>query len=318
MHIKVLGAGAGGGLPQWNCNAKNSRDARNGHEDIKPRSQSSIAISRDGNQWVLLNASPDIRQQIFDNPQLHPKTDGPPRSSPIEAVVLTNGDVDHIAGLLCLREGHAFNIYAAERVINTLNANSIFNVLNPEKVKRHTKPLGKPFEIEGPSGPLGLTITPFAVPGKVALYLEDQDKANGQNFGTEEGDTIGLFIEEIDQNPATEQTKSFFYIPGCAALDDTLKQRITGANLIFFDGTLYTNTEMLDQGLLPKTGERMGHMNMSGENGSLQAFQNLAIKQKIYIHINNSNPVLRENSKERTTVEAAGWQVAYDGMEVNI
>ncbi len=310
MQIIVLGSGAGGGLPQWNCNGANSRDARSGHEHVKPRSQSSIAVSANGTDWVLLNASPDIRQQIFDTKQLHPASDGPVRNSPISAAILTNGDVDHVTGLLCLREGHAFNIYASNRVMNTLNANTIFNVLNEEKVKRHITTLNETFEVNGPDGPLGLKVTPFAVPGKVALYLEDTSE--GDNFGTEEGDTIGLLVEE------TATGKSFYYIPGCAALDDKLKQRINGAELIFFDGTLFTNEEMLDQGLLPKTGDRMGHMNMSGENGSLTLFEELGIKNRIYIHINNSNPVLRDNSPERAMVEKAGWQVSYDGMEITL
>lgn len=310
MHIKVLGSGAGGGLPQWNCNAPNSKDARAGHENVKPRSQSSITISADGRNWVLLNASPDIRQQIFDTRQLHPHSDGPVRNSPIQAVVLTNGDVDHVAGLLCLREGHPFNIYASARVMKTVDANSIFNVLNAEKVNRITTPLEQPFEVNSPEGPLGLTITPFAVPGKVALYLEEDDGSG--NFGTEEGDTIGLEVKE----DATG--KIFYYIPGCATIDEKLAARIKGASLIFFDGTLFTNNEMLDQGLLPKTGERMGHMNMSGENGSLEAFKDLGIKRKVYIHINNSNPVLRDNSPERKVVTDAGWDVSYDGMEIEL
>lgn len=310
MQVKVLGSGAGGGLPQWNCNAANSQDARAGHEAVKPRSQSSIAVSANGRDWVLLNASPDIRQQIFDTRQLHPHADGPVRNSPIQAVVLTNGDVDHITGLLCLREGHAFHVYASNRVMKTLNANSIFNVLNEEKVKRITTTLDELYEVMGPEGSLGLRITPFAVPGKVALYLEEDDGSG--NFGTEEGDTIGLKVEEI------ETGKTFFYIPGCATVDEKLASRIKGAALIFFDGTLFTNNEMLDQGLLPKTGERMGHMNMSGENGSLAAFKDLGINRKIYIHINNSNPVLREDSEQRKIVTEAGWDVSYDGMEVEL
>lgn len=310
MQIIVLGSGAGGGLPQWNCNGANSREARAGNAKVKPRSQSSIAVSANGSDWVLLNASPDLRQQIFDTPQLHPAKDGPVRNSPIKAVILTNGDVDHITGLICLREGHAFNIYASDRVMKTLNSNSVFNVLNPEKVSRHTTTLNEPFKVETPDGPAGITVTPFPVPGKVALYLEDE--SGGDNFGTSEGDTIGLLVEEDASG------KKFYYIPGCAALDEPLKKRIEGADLIFFDGTLYTNNEMLDQGLLPKTGERMGHMNMSGENGSLALFKDLNIKTKIFIHINNSNPVLRDDSNERKIVEEAGWQVSYDGMEVSL
>lgn len=310
MQIKVLGSGAGGGLPQWNCNAQNSKDARTGNGVVHPRSQSSIAVSANGRDWVLLNASPDLRQQIFDNSELHPHDDGPVRNSPIQAVVLTNGDVDHVTGLLCLREGHSFNLYGSNRVLGTINENSIFNVLADDKVQRLEISLNKPFEVIGGNGPLGLEITPFNVPGKVALYLESEGK--GENFGTEEGDTIGLHVRD------TATDKSFFYIPGCATLDAPLIERIKEAHLIFFDGTLFTNNEMLDQGLLPKTGERMGHMNMTGDNGSLEGFKDLGIERKIYIHINNSNPVLRENSDERKHVEQQGWEVSYDGMEVKL
>jgi len=310
MKIKVLGSGAGGGLPQWNCNAINSRDARNGHEFVKPRSQSSIAVSANERDWLLLNASPDIRQQIFDNKELHPHEDGPVRNSPIQAVILTNADVDHITGLLCLREGHAFNIYASDRVMNTLNSNSIFSVLNKEKVLRHTISQNEPFDVMGAETSLGLRVTTFNVPGKIALFLEDA--SDEKNFGSSEGDTIGVKVED------TATGKNFYYIPGCAELDGPLRERLMGADLLFFDGTLFTNNEMLDQGLLPKTGERMGHMNMSGDNGSLAAFKDMNITRKIYIHINNSNPVLRDNSDERKQVEAAGWQVSYDGMEVNL
>lgn len=310
MYIKVLGSGAGGGLPQWNCNAINSKDARNGHEHVKPRSQSSIAVSANNKDWLLLNASPDIRQQIFDTKQLHPHADGPLRNSPIQAVILTNGDVDHVTGLLCLREGHYFNLFASNRVLGTINANTIFNVLNEEKVQRIEMALNTPFEVMGPNGSLGLEVTPFDVPGKVALYLEE-DKGDG-TFGTKEGDTIGLKVKDIATG------KSFFYIPGCAMVDAPLRERITDAELIFFDGTLFTNNEMLDQGLLPKTGERMGHMNMSGEDGTLKIFEDMNINRKIYIHINNSNPVLRDNSPERKIVESEGWEVSYDGMEVTL
>ena len=310
MKIKVLGSGAGGGLPQWNCNAKNSKDARANHEFVSPRSQSSIAVSSNEKDWVLLNASPDIRQQIFDNKELHPHEDGPIRNSPIQAVVLTNGDVDHVTGLLCLREGHAFNLYASNRVLGTINANTIFNVLNPEKVSRFETELNKPFEVMTPNGSTGIEITPFSVPGKIALYLEEK-KADG-GFGTEEGDTIGLYVKELSTN------KGFYYIPGCAEVDGPLRERITGAEMIFFDGTLFTNNEMLDQGLLPKTGERMGHMNMSGDDGTLKIFEDMNIERKIYIHINNSNRVLMENSPERAEATAAGWDIAYDGMSIEL
>jgi pyrroloquinoline quinone biosynthesis protein B len=310
MLIKVLGSAAGGGFPQWNCNGRNSADVRQGTAGLTPRTQASVAVSADDRQWVLLNAAPDLRQQINDTPGLYPAPDGGPRNSPIKAVVLTNGDVDAIAGLLCLREGQPLSIYGTARVLDILGSNSIFDVLDSRLVKRIGMAFGRAFAVEGPSGAVGITIEAFPVPGKVPLYLEDAK--GGADFGTQEGDTAGLKVTE------TASGRHFFYVPGCAKLDDALRARLKGAPLLFFDGTLYTNDEMIAQGLLNKTGERMGHMNMSGSAGSLESLASLNVGRKIFIHINNSNPALREGSPERAAVEAAGWEVSYDGMEVRV
>jgi pyrroloquinoline quinone biosynthesis protein B len=310
MLIKVLGSGAGGGLPQWNCNGRNSVDARKGLGSVKPRTQASVAVGVNGEDFVLLNASPDLRQQINATPELHPDPNGLPRNSPIKAVVVTNGDVDAIAGLLTMREGQAFNVYGSERVLAILAANKIFNVLDPKLVRRHSVPLRRAFAVEGPVGPTGLELEAFPVPGKVTLYLEDA-KA-GADFGTQEGDSVGLKVSEASTG------RHFFFVPGCAKLDEALCARLAHAPLLFFDGTLYTNDELIRQGLLNKTGERMGHMNMSGKGGTIAAFAPLDVKRKIFIHINNSNPTLREDSPERKAVEAAGWEISYDGMQVSL
>jgi pyrroloquinoline quinone biosynthesis protein B len=310
MVIKVIGSAAGGGFPQWNCNGRNSADVRKGVAGLTPRTQASVAVSADGRQWVLLNAAPDLRQQINETPALHPDPQGASRNSPIKAVVLTNGDVDAIAGLLTLREGQPLTIYGTARVLDVLLSNSVFNVLDPKLVKRVRMELDRPFAVEGPSGPVGIEIESFPVPGKVALYLEDA--AAGVGLGTQEGDTVGLKVTD------SATRRYFFFIPGCARLDGALRARLKGAPLLFFDGTLYTNDEMITQGLLNKTGERIGHMNMSGRDGSLEQFAPLDIGRKIYIHINNSNPALRESSRERAAVEAAGWEVSYDGMEIRV
>jgi pyrroloquinoline quinone biosynthesis protein B len=310
MLIKVLGSAAGGGLPQWNCNGRNSADARKGVAAIKPRTQASVAVSANGKDFVLLNASPDLRQQINATAELHPAANGAARNSPIKAVVLSNGDVDAIAGLLTLREGQAFTIYGSERVLGVLASNSVFDVLDHALVRRIAMPLGRSFTVEGPSSSVGIEVEAFPVPGKIPLYLEDAQA--GADFGTQEGDTVGLKVTE------TATGRYFFYVPGCAQLDDTLRARLAHAPLVFFDGTLYTNDEMIKQGLLNKTGERMGHMNMSGAGGTVASFAGLDIKRKIFIHINNSNPALREDSPERKAVQDAGWEVAYDGMQVSL
>ncbi len=259
---------------------------------------------------MLLNASPDLRQQINDTPALGSQAKGGLRNSPIKAAVLTNGDVDHIIGLINLREMEPLAVYGSDRVLATLAANSVFNVLDKGKVARRELPLDKPTTLAGAHGPLGITVTAFAVPGKVALYLEDASK--GANFGSEAGDTIGLEVRD-------EATgKTFFYVPGCAEVDARLAGRLEGAALVLFDGTLYTDDEMLQAGLMPKTGKRMGHISISGPDGSIAAFAKLGVARKIYVHINNSNPVLNESSEPRKTTEAAGWEVGYDGMEVRL
>jgi pyrroloquinoline quinone biosynthesis protein B len=310
MMIKVLGSAAGGGLPQWNCNGRNSADARKGAPEVAPRSQASVAVTADGAQWVLLNAAPDLRQQINDTAELHPAPDGGPRNSPIKAVVLTNGDVDAVAGLLTLREGQPFTVYGTKRVLDVLASNSIFDVLDASVVKRVAMEYDEPFVVEGPWGPVGITIGAFGVPGKIPLYLEEARA--GAGLGTQEGDTSGLKVTEAATG------RHFFFIPGCAKLDDPLRARLKGAPLLFFDGTLYTNDEMIVQGLLNKTGERIGHMNMSGSAGSIAQIAPLEVGRKIFIHINNSNPALRDGSPERAAVERAGWEVAYDGMELRV
>jgi pyrroloquinoline quinone biosynthesis protein B len=310
VFIKVLGSAAGGGFPQWNCNAPTSRAAWAGEAGATARTQSSVAVSSDGASWVLLNASPDICHQIAMTPQLQPQADGPLRNSPIRAVVLTNADVDHVAGLLSLRERQPFTIFAADRVLGVLAANSIFNVLDAEIVPRKSLSLDGPMALKHGAHDLGLAVHAFVVPGKIALYLEDA--AAGRLLGTQAGDTIGLAVSE----PTTGAT--FFYIPACAMVDADLARRIRGAAVVFFDGTLYADDELLAQGLSNKTGQRMGHISMSGAAGSMAALADLGIGRRIYIHINTSNPALIEGSCQRRDVEAAGWEIAYDGMEVRL
>jgi pyrroloquinoline quinone biosynthesis protein B len=309
MHIKVLGSAAGGGFPQWNCNCRNCASVRAGTPGFRARTQSSLAVSRDGINWALLNASPDLRQQINDNRELQPDIKAGLRHSPIKAAVLTNGDVDHIIGLINLREAQPFAIYASKRILDVLAANSVFQVLADPLVPRNEITLDQPFNLAGGGVDLGLTVEAFAVPGKVALYLED--KSSG-DYGGREGDTIGLKISD----PA--EKKSFFYIPGCAAVDERLATRLKGAPVVFFDGTLFTDDEMIEQGLLNKTGARMGHISMSGDAGSITAFSKLGVGRLIYVHINNSNPALDENSPARKAIDGAGWEVGYDGMEVRL
>ena len=307
LEAVVLGSAAGGGFPQWNSNAPACRRARAGDKAAVPRTQASLAVAANGRDWFVLNASPDLRLQIEATLSLHPHEGL--RSSPISGVLVPGGDVDAVAGLLHLRERHRFSIYAPARVLAVIAANPIFHVLAPDCVERVELPLDRRIELEGASGPSGVAVVAFAVPAKVPLYLETA----GQDPGiAEEGDAVGLQII----NSGTG--KSFFFIPGCAVMTDRLRRRLAGSELVFFDGTLWRDDEMIRLGVGNKTGRRMGHISMSGEDGAIAAFRDLGVKRRIFIHINNSNPVLLDDSPERQLAEAAGWEIAYDGMEVRL
>ena len=308
LHVLVLGSAAGGGFPQWNCNCVYCQRARAGDLAVQSRTQSSLAVSTGNGEWFLLNASPDLRQQINENSELHPASGQ--RHSPIKGVLLTNADVDHIAGLLNLRESQPLAVYATPRVHSVLSGNSVFNVLNPQFVDRRELTIGEPVRLaDGTGEPSEVTVETFAVPGKVALYLEDP---NAKNFGSAPEDTIALKVTD------TESDAYFFYIPGCASMPPELAERLRGAPLVFFDGTVWEDDEMQSTGTGIKTGSRMGHMHLYGDDGLVAAFADLDVERKIFIHINNTNPVLADDSRERAFVEEAGWEVSFDGMEVTL
>lgn len=306
MRAVVLGAAAGGAFPQWNSNAAPCRRARAGDSLARPRSQASLAVSADDRHWILLNASPDLRQQIEQTPVLQPQSGL--RSSPIAAVVLTGGDVDAIAGLLTLRERQPLTVLATTAVHAVLDANPVFEVLNRAIVARRTLELDVPTPVPLPGGGVsGLTVELFAVPGKVPLYLETSDE---MPVIQEDCTTVGAAV--------SDGASTLFYIPGCAAMTPRLADRLRGAAAVFFDGTLWSDDEMVRAGLGPKTGRRMGHMSVSGPDGTLAAFEELGVRRRVLLHINNSNPILLEDSPERAAVNAAGWDVAWDGMEVRL
>jgi pyrroloquinoline quinone biosynthesis protein B len=312
LRLKIVGSAAGGGFPQWNCNYRLSRAAREGEPSVRRRTQSSLAASANGCDWVLFNASPDILQQIAATPELQPRADAPLRSTPIRAVVLTNADVDHVAGLLSLRERQPFTIYATAEVLAVLDANSIFNVLDREIVPRRELPAGGEFEICDADGrATGVRIECFAVPGKVALYMEDSSRPDA-DFSSDSGDTIGVRIA------SGKGADSVFYIPGCARIDTALRSRLADAACLLFDGTVFTDDEMIFAGVGAKTGARMGHLAMSGPTGSIAGLEGVRIGRRVFVHINNTNPVLDENSAEHAAVRAAGWEVAHDGMEIEL
>jgi pyrroloquinoline quinone biosynthesis protein B len=303
LRVVILGAAAGGGVPQWNCGCPVCRMARTIEPELQS-TQASIAVSADGDHWFLINASPDLRQQLIATPQLHPAA-GKLRHSPIAGVILTNGEIDAVAGLLSMREGWPFTIYAHQRVLSILASNSIFNVLSEKNVTRQPIEVDKAFEPALPDGsPSGIEVLAFAVPGKGAWYLEGKAHPAGAD-GT--GDTLGLRIADKASG------KHFYFLAACAHVTDDLKSRIQGASAIFFDGTVWRDDELIAAGLGNKTGQGMGHIAMSGEKGAIESLAGLDIDRKMFLHINNSNPVWLRYSAERKAVEHAGWQIPADG-----
>ena len=307
IEVLVLGAGAGGGFPQWNSNAPACRRSRAGDPAAPAATQASIAVSGDGRHWFLLNASPDLRIQIERNAALHPQ-DGL-RSSPISGVVLTGAEVDTVTGLLTLRERQGFSILATAPVLARLDANPIFEVLARDVVARIAIEPGATMPLPLTDGtPSSLQVTPFRVPGKVPLYAEGG--LHEPDAALEDGETIGLEIGD--------GTSRLLYVPGCAMVTPALRLRLDGADCVFFDATLWRDDEMIRAGLGTKTGRRMGHMSVSGPGGVIESFRDLAVRRKILIHLNNSNPLLLADSEERRIAATAGWTVAHDGMQVTL
>lgn len=304
LRAIVLGAAAGGGFPQWNSAGPGCLRARAGDPAAPPRSQASLAVSADGRRWIVLNASPDLRAQIAATPALHPVR-GAIRNSPIAAVVLSGAEVDTIAGLLTLRERQGFALYGGAAALATLDANPIFNVLDRGLVPRRDLPLGRPVALADAAGsPLGVTLEAFAVPGKVPLFEE----AGGDPGRADDGATIGLAL--------SAGGGALLFIPGCAAMTPGLAARIAGADTLLFDGTLFRDDEMIRAGAGPKIGARMGHMSIDGPGGTIAAFRDIPVRRKVFIHINNTNPVLQPDGAERAEIEAAGWELAQDGLEI--
>jgi len=292
----VLGAAAGGGYPQWNCHCAVCRLAWDGDGRVSARTQASLAVSADGARWTLLNASPDLRAQINATPALHPR--GQTRGTPIAAAVLTGAEIDQVAGLLNLRERQPFDLHATAETLAALEANPMFEVLARDTVARRAIALEEPFALPG-----GLEAELFPVPGKVPLYME----AKGAELSAPLGGNVGVEIRAAGARLA--------FVPGAASLTPVLDRRLSAADVVLFDGTLFRDDEMIRGGAGSKSGRRMGHMPIDGPDGSLAALAGLS-SRRIYIHINNTNPVLVAGSPERQTVEAAGWEVAADGLEI--
>ena len=297
LRALVLGAAAGGGFPQWNCACRLCNLARAGDPRVSAATQASVAVSVMPDRWLIVGASPDLRQQILGTPSLHP-AGGEPRSSPITGVVLLSADVDGIAGLIVLRERQPLRVFAPAPILAVLRANSVFGVLDPALVEQVELVPEAPLDCDG----IELTLLPM--PGKIPLYLENRASA-----APEPGPAYAARLRAGDRRVVVA--------PACAVLDAAVLDRLGGHDAVFFDGTVFDDDEMIQAGVGAKTGRRMGHVPIGGPGGSLERLAALP-GRRIFLHINNTNPILLKGSPERVQVEAAGFEVGYDGMDVRL
>lgn len=306
MRIRVLGSAAGGGFPQWNCGCPNCRGVRLGSIAALPRSQESVAISADGNAWFLLNASPEIRAHIESFPPLQPRA---PRDTPIAGILLTNGDLDHCLGLLSLRESQPLTVYATEPVRRGfVEDNVLYGTLErfSGQVTWHALHPGETIELlAAPPDPSGLVAETIAVPGQPPLHLRTRNAPTPQ-------DNVGFRLRDL----RTGGTLAYF--SGVAGHTRALEEALRTADCIFLDGTFWASDELIALGLSDRRAEDMAHWPIGGAEGSLQALAGAGRGRRLFIHVNNTNPILREDSPERAAVAAAGWEVAYDGLELEI
>ncbi|HID82099.1 MAG TPA: pyrroloquinoline quinone biosynthesis protein PqqB [Chromatiales bacterium] len=304
MFVRVLGSGAGGGFPQWNCNCRNCKGFRSGKIKASSRTQSSITVSADGENWVLFNASPDIRAQLESFPPLQPGR--AVRDTGICAIVIVDAQIDHTTGLLMLREHtQPWDIYCTESVQQDLTSGfPIFNILghfrgvNWHEIKTDQSSFTIP-QAEG------LVFTAVPLKSEAPPY-------SPHRHNTVPGDNVGMRIED------TRTGKNLFYAPGLGVMEDHVKQYMEEADCVLVDGTVWTNDEMSHEGISDKLATEMGHLDQSSKGGIKDILSSLERPRKILIHINNTNPILDEESPQRAQLTEAGIEVSYDGMDIHL
>lgn len=304
MKIIVLGSAAGGGFPQWNCNCRNCSGLRTGAIRARARTQSSIAVSSDGRDWVLVNASPDILAQIRATPALQPARST--RDSGIAAVMLMDAQIDHVTGLLMLREGKPLPLYCTQPVWHELNNGLPLACVLAHYCGVHWHELA----VDGDAamqvpGIDGIRFTPIPLSSKAPPYSLHREHP-------EPGDNIGLLIEDAASG------KSAFYAPGLGAIDARVDAALRRADGVLVDGTFWTADEMIALGLSKKSAADMGHLPQSGDAGMIAVLDGIGERRKVLIHINNTNPILDEDSAQRATLARHGIEVAFDGMEIDL
>jgi pyrroloquinoline quinone biosynthesis protein B len=296
MWLRVLGSAAGGGYPQWNCSCPTCRAVRDGSRPARARTQSSIAASPDRRRWFLFNASPDIRTQFEAFPGMHP---GDGRATPLEAVLLTDAEIDHTLGLLLLREGRGVQLHATAATHATLRGGTGFL----ETLERYCPVDWRPV-VPGREVSLGgISYRAFDVPTA---------KHDRFGIGADEGRVVGYRLTDESTGRAA------VYLPGVQELTPAVRDELDGIDCLFVDGTTWHDDELIRLGLAEKTARDMGHLAIGGPGGSLELLSPLPIERKIYIHINNTNPILLEDTPERRLVTEGGMDVAHDGLEVEV
>jgi pyrroloquinoline quinone biosynthesis protein B len=307
MYVKVLGAAAGGGSPQWNCSCSNCRRLREGTFPGTSRSQVQLAISADSEGWFLVNASPDLRYQIESFPALHPR-DSSVRQSPINGVVLTSAELDAALGLLLLRESQPLGVYATSTVRSLLTEdNSLFGVLRrePDQVQWHTITPGQPLELVSINGRhTGIRCTPISTRGAFPAYVAPERQLQLDSAGA----VIGLLIEH--------GSKRLAFFPVASTIRPEWPEQMEGCDAVLFDGTFWSDDELVRVRGKGKSARQMGHLPVGDPDGTLERFSSLTGPRKIFIHINNTNPMLDESSAEFARIRDYGWELASDGMQL--
>ncbi len=312
MRVRILGSAAGGGLPQWNCRCANCRAAREASDagpkaDVVRRTQSSLAVSADGESWYLLNVSPDVRQQLLESRELAPPA-ASARGTSLVGVVLTDAEIDHTTGLLLLREGCELAIYSTETVRQWLTDHYPIRRILSHFAPRdwRTIGLGQTVELASAAGiPSGLRVRPFETDRHVPKFIPAE-------IDSAVGSVIGLEIEDIRTGG------KLVYAPGVAAINDDLRRAAERSDALFVDGTFWDDAEPIRHGIGERTARQMGHLPVHGDGGSLAWLGALDVRHRYYVHINNTNPMLRRSSVEHQTVERAGVRVGQDGDTVDL
>jgi pyrroloquinoline quinone biosynthesis protein B len=306
VRVKILGSAAGGGFPQWNCACSNCRRIRQGSFRGVARTQVQVAISSYEGNWFLLSASPDLPRQIEAFPKLHPAAQ--PRETPIAAFVLPGADLDQILGLIMLRESQPLRVYATPSIRRIIMDNNIVFAMVRKQITWNDLTAGQEVELVSVNGTKsGVRCLPFALADNYPHYV---DPTLAASLPAQDA-LLGLRLE-------SPSGRRLVYLPGAPSVEPFWLEYLETSDLVLFDGTFWTDDELIRVQGAGRTALQMGHMPVSGPEGSLARLAHLERPRKVYIHVNNTNPILDEDSPEHYAVREAGWEVARDGMEFEL